>query len=279
MDSSFTLTEALPLIAAMIATGLVAGVVAGLLGVGGGIVVVPILEYALGYVGVAEQWRMHVAVATSLATIIPTSISSSRAHHRRGAVDWPLARAWGPAMLAGSVVGSLLAVRTPPATLTAIFGCVALLAAFKMFLTLDQLRLAARTPRGPVGSAIAGAIGLVSSMMGIGGGTLSVPSMSMTGEDIHRSVGTAAFFGLLISLPGTLGYMFAQPGAQLPPFTVGLVSLIGFALIAPGSMLAAPLGARLAHALPKRALSQLFGVFLLVVALRMLYRTFGATQP
>jgi uncharacterized membrane protein YfcA len=258
----------------MIGTGLVAGLVAGLLGVGGGIVVVPMLEYMLRYVGVPPEWRMHVAVATSLATIVPTAISSSRAHARRGAIDTSLVRSWAPWMLAGALAGSLLAAEARGAALSAIFGAVALLVALKMVLPLDELRLAQEPPRGLRGALLAGLIGGVSAMMGIGGGTLSVPAMTLSGAAIHRAVGTAALFGLLIGLPGTIGFLLARPPVELPLGTVGLVSLVGVALIAPATVVTAPLGARLAHGLSKRRLSMAFGVFLLAVAGRMLYRTF-----
>ncbi len=264
-----------PVALAMLATALFSGVVAGLLGVGGGIVIVPALEFALQFAGVPPAWRMHVAVATSLATIIPTSISSARAHHARGAIDLALVRAWGPGMLLGALAGSLLAAQVQARVLAAVFGAVALLVALKMFLPLDHLRLAAQVPTGAAGGAVSGAIGAVSAMMGIGGGTISVPTMTLLGEPIHRAVGTGALFGLLISVPGTAGYLLARPPVELPAATVGLVSLLGVALIAPGSILTAPLGARLAHALSRRALSRLFGAFLLVVAVRMLYRSFA----
>ena len=265
-----------PVALAMLGTALFSGVVAGLLGVGGGIVIVPALEYALQFTGVPPQWRMHVAVATSLATIIPTSISSARAHHARGAVDFALVKSWGPGMLLGALAGSLLASRVDARVLTATFGVVALVVAVKMLLPLDHLRLASKVPTGAPGTGIGAAIGAVSAMMGIGGGTVSVPVMTLLAEPIHRAVGTGALFGLLISVPGTMGYLLARPDAALPGGTVGLVSLVGVALIAPGSMLTAPLGARLAHALGKRTLSQLFGAWLLGVATRMLRRAFGA---
>jgi uncharacterized membrane protein YfcA len=266
----------LPQIAAMLATGMVAGFLGGLLGVGGGIVIVPVLEFALQFAGVPPGQRMHVAVATSLATIIPTSISSARAHHRRGALDRGIARAWGPAMLGGALLGSLIATRAPVYVLTTIFGLVALAVAFKMALPLDHLRWREHVPRGPGGSVLAGAIGTVSAMMGIGSGTIAVPTMTLLGTPIHRAVGTAALFGLLVSVPGTIGYLLARPEPPVPGFAVGLVSMVGVALIAPGSMLTAPLGARVAHALTPRRLSLAFGAFLLVVAARMLYRSFTA---
>lgn len=268
------LTAVLPQLVAMLATGVFAGFLGGLLGVGGGIVIVPVLELMLQFAGVPVEQRMHVAVATSLATIIPTSISSARAHWRRGALDRDIARAWGPAMLIGALLGSIVATHAPIYVLTSTFGTVALIVALKMALPLDNVRWRPQVPCGPGGALLAAVIGAVSAMMGIGSGTISVPAMTLLGAPIHRAVGTAAFFGLLVSVPGTLGYLLARPDPPVPGLAVGLVSLLGVALIAPGSLLAAPLGARVAHALTPRALSLAFGGFLLVVAARMLYRSF-----
>jgi uncharacterized protein len=270
-----SLAQLAPLLVVLGATGLVAGFAAGLLGVGGGIVTVPVLEYALRFAGVPEEYRMHVAVATSLAAIIPTSISSARTHHARGALDGNLARRWALPILMGALLGSLLASHAPLTVLAAVFGSVALLIAVKMVLPLDHLRIAQQVPPGAGGAGIAAAIGGISAVMGIGGGTLTVPTLSLCGYPIHRAVGTAAFFGIFISVPGTIAFLFAHPPVDLPWATVGYVSLIGLALIAPGSMLMAPLGARAAHALSRRRLSQAFGAFLLVVGTRMLYRAFS----
>lgn len=266
------MSELLPLIGILAVSGLIAGFAAGLLGVGGGIVTVPVLEYSLRFADVPEEFRMHIAVATSLAAIIPTSITSARSHHARGAVDWNLARRWGLPMLLAAFAGSLLAARAPLAVLAGIFGGVALLIACKMLLPLDHWRASEQVPRGGAGGVLAGAIGGVSAVMGIGGGTLTVPVLTLCGYPIHRAVGTAAFFGVVISIPGTLGYLLAQPVVQLPWGTVGFVSLLGLAIIAPGSMLTAAWGARVAHALSRRRLAQAFGVFLAVVGTRMLYR-------
>jgi uncharacterized protein len=265
-------TDLLPLIAILAASGLIAGFAAGLLGVGGGIVTVPVLEYSLRFADVPEQYRMHVAVATSLAAIIPTSISSARTHHARGAVDWDLAKRWAAPMFVASFVGSLLASHAPLAVLAGVFGTVALLIALKMLLPLDHLRASDHVPGGIGGVAMASVIGGVSAVMGIGGGTLTVPTLNLCGYPIHRAVGTASFFGIVISIPGTVGYLLATPPVVLPWATVGFVSLIGLAIITPGSMLTASLGARVAHSLSRRRLSQAFGVFLLVVGSRMLYR-------
>ncbi len=260
---------------AALGTGLVAGTISGLLGVGGGIVIVPVLEAVLGFLGVDPSVRMPIAVATSLATIVPTSIASARAHHRRGAVDLEIARLWLPAVAAGALAGSLLASRAPAHLLTGLFGVVAALAAAKMLLPLDGKVLSPSVPRGPLGRTLPAGIGLVSSMMGIGGGTLSVPVLTLCSQPVHRAVGTANLLGLVIAIPGTIGYLLARPAVPVPPGTVGLVNLTGFALIAVATVIAAPWGARIAHSLDRRRLSAAFGVFLAIVAARMLYRTFA----
>jgi len=258
----------------MIGTGVIGGVIAGLFGVGGGIVIVPVLEYMLRFADVPPEWRLHIAVATSLATIIPTSISSTRAHHSRGAVNWSLAKAWAVPMLIGALGGSLLASVAKSATLSAVFGTVATFTSIKMFLPLDNVRLMKAPPRGIGAWVLSAFIGGIAAMMGIGGGSISVPAMTLGGESIHRAVATSAFFGLIVSVPGTVGYLFARPDAPMPFGTIGLVSLIGFVIIAPGTVLTAPLGAKIAHGLSRRTLSMLFGVFLFSIAMRMLYRTF-----
>jgi len=263
------------LAAAMLVSGVAGGILAGLLGVGGGIVIVPVLEWALELTGVPVEFRMHIAVATSLAVIIPTSISSARAHHRRGSVDVALAKRWMPFIFMGAVFGTFVASRVGGQVLSGVFGVVALLVAIKMALPLDQKTITSEVPRNPLTLLMPASIGTISTMMGIGGGTLSVPSLTLMSEPIHRAVGTSALFGLLISIPGTLGYVVSGWGnEQLPPGSLGFVSLIGFALIAPTTVLAAPLGARIAHALSRRHLSALFGMFLLLVSIRMLFQTF-----
>lgn len=265
----------LPVAALLLCAGLLAGLVAGLLGVGGGIILVPVLDFLLGTIGVPIQWRMHVAVATSTSTIIATAISSSRAHHARGATDWNLIRHWAPGLMAGGLAGSLLAASVSGSVLTGMFGLVALLIACKMYLPFDHWRIRDRIPLGLGGNLISGFIAIVSAMLGIGGGMLGVPAMTLLGKPIHRAVGTGAPFGLLISAPATIGYLSAQPGVALPGLTVGLVSVLGFALIAPAAVLMAPQGAKLAHHLSRRVLSQAFAVFLFIVAMRMFYRTFA----
>jgi uncharacterized membrane protein YfcA len=264
----------LPMLAALLGAGAAGGLLAGLLGVGGGIVIVPVLDVALGMAGVDPAIAMHVAVGTSMANIVPTAISSSRSHARRGAIDARLVRRWSWPIVIGALSGSLLASAVDARVLSGVFGVVAGLAALKMVLPLDDLVLRPQPPGGVLGVAIPASIGAISAMMGIGGGTLSVPAMTLCGEPVHKAVGTAALLGLWISVPATLGYLLADTSAaSVPPGTVGYVSLVGLAIIAPVAWAMAPLGARLAHSLDRRRLSAAFGVFLLVVAGRMLYRT------
>ena len=239
----------------MLVTGGVAGVLAGLFGIGGGIVIVPALEAAMGFLGVDPAIRMHVAVATSLATIIPTSISSARAHHQRGAVDIDIVKRWAVFVLLGALLGAWIASQVHSRVLALIFATLALLVAVKMVFLPETRNLTDAVPRGPLVPVIPTAIGCFSSMMGIGGGTFSVMTLTLFNQPIHRAVGTAALFGLLISLPGTLGFMVTGWGdPRLPPGNLGYVSLIGFPLIAPATYLSAPLGARIAHGLSQTAL-------------------------
>jgi uncharacterized membrane protein YfcA len=266
----------LPMLAALAGAGVAGGLLAGLLGVGGGIVIVPALDLALTLAGVDPSVTLHVAVATSMATIVPTSISSSRSHARRGALERSVIRRWSLPIVLGSLAGSLLGSRVDARLLAGLFAGVALLAALKMLLPLDRAVLRDSVPGGPAGAVLPASIGVVSAMMGIGGGTFSVPSMTLCGVPVHKAVGTAALLGLWISVPATVGYLLADSsGMAMPAWTVGLVSLPGFAVVAPVAWFVAPVGAHLAHSLDRRWLSAAFGAFLLVVALRMLYRTFG----
>ena len=269
-------SQFVPLIGMMLVTGVVGGILAGLLGVGGGIVIGPVLELVLATLGVDASVRMHVTVATSLATIIPTSISSSRAHHARGAVDTDLLRQWAVAIFLGAITGVILASHVGGDFLSAVFGVVALIVAVKMLLPLDGKTIADTVPGGVAAQAIPFAIGGVSTMMGIGGGTLSVPILTLLNHPIHRAVGTASLFGLLISAPATIGFIVTGwNNPLLPPGSLGYVNLIGFAVIAPVTYFTAPYGARLAHALTKRQLGLMFGIFLMIVAVRMLVRAFA----
>ena len=261
--------------AAMLATGCVAGVTAGLFGIGGGIVIVPVLEFALSLLGVDAAIRMHVAVATSLATIIPTSISSARAHHLRQSVDINIVKRWSFFVLTGALLGAWIAAQVHSRVLAMIFATLALLIALKMIFFPESRNLTQDVPRSPLIMSIPTAIGTLSSMMGIGGGTFSVMTLTMFNQPIHRAIGTAALLGLVISLPGTIGFIISGwNDVRVPPGSLGYVSLIGFALIAPTTVICAPIGARIAHSFSAKRLSMSFGVFLVIVAVRLFYKSF-----
>ena len=263
---------------ALLVTGAISGVLAGLLGIGGGIVIVPVLDTVLTYFGTDPAIRMQVAVATSLATIIPTSIASSRAHHRRGSVDTELVRRWVVFVMIGALAGAIIAAGVHSRTLSLVFAVMALLIATKMILPLDGRTLAANVPRGPFMPVVPALIGGLSSMIGIGGGTLSVATLTLLNQPIHRAVGTAALFGLAISLPGAVAFVAAGYGdPRLPPYSLGFVNLLGFALIAPATWVTAPAGAALAHRLSQRRLSLTFGLFLAVVSARMFLQALRGT--
>lgn len=260
------------LVAALAATGLIAGVLAGLLGVGGGIVIVPVLFYVFTAMQVDPSVIMHLAVGTSLATIIPTSIRSVLSHRAKGAVDPDLLRGWAVPMLIGVLFGTGIASVVSSAALTLVFASVALVVAVHMALGRVERTIADDLPKGATGASVAGGIGAFSAMMGIGGGTLGVPILTLFNYPIHRAVGTAAGFGLIISVPGTIGFVLAGWGDPARPeglWAVGYVSLLAFVLIVPATVFATPYGVKLAHILSRTALRRAFAVFLGLTALRM----------
>jgi len=260
----------------LLATGIIAGVIAGLLGVGGGIVIVPVLFHIFTTLGIDESIRMHLAVGTSLGTIIPTSIRSVRAHHKKGAVDWALLKRWAFPMLLGVVVGTVLASYVDGQVLTGIFAVFAIVIAVNLAFGREEWRLGDELPSMPVQSGIAAVIGSLSSMMGIGGGTFGVTTMTLFGRPIHKAVATSAGLGLIISVPGAIGFLvsgWAVPG--LPPFSIGYVNLIGLALIVPMTVLAAPWGAALAHKISRKTLARAFAFFLLATSIKMMMGLFA----
>lgn len=256
----------------LVIAGVVGGLVAGMLGVGGGIVVVPVLYHVLALVGVDPNLRMHIAVGTSLATIIPTSFSSVRSHDKKGAVDWILLRRWAIPMVVGAVTGTALAGVARGQVLSIFFACVALPVALHLAFGGEDRRISDHLPEGFGGLALPGAIGGVSAMMGIGGGTVGVPAMTLCGVPIHRAVGTASAFGALISIPGTIVNLMTGLGvARLPPYSIGYVNLLGFVLIAPASYFVAPFGASIAHMTDRRRLRMVFALFIAITGGRMIY--------
>jgi len=265
------ITELLLLGASLALVGCISGFLAGLLGIGGGIVVVPALYFVLTAFGIAPDVQPHVAVGTSLATIIPTSILSMRTHYAKGAVDAELLRRWAAWIALGVVVAIVIAGAVKGAVLTLVFGAVAAVVALHMALSPEGAHLTAALPGAPLLQALGFGIGGFSTLMGIGGGTLSVPVLNLCNYPVRRAIGTASVIGLVIALPGTLGFIIDGWRAQgLPPLSVGYIWLIGFVCIVPSSILLAPYGARTAHAVDTYWLRKTFAVFLGLTAAKML---------
>ena len=259
----------------LIATGVFAGILAGLLGVGGGIVVVPVLFFLFKSLGISPESAMLVATATSLATIVPTSISSIRSHTKRGNIDFPLLKRWAPYILMGVITGSWLVTRVDGTWLTMLFGFIASLSALNMLLRNNKPALFNQLPSKVGQSAIGLCIGFLSSMIGIGGGTISVPLLSIYNYPTHKAVGTAAAIGLIISLPGALTMLLlGSTPADAPAGTLGLVNLIGFLTITPLTVLFAPVGVLIGSKLNSVTLKKVFAVVLLITGLRMLIELF-----
>ncbi|WP_217351971.1 sulfite exporter TauE/SafE family protein [Ruegeria sp. HKCCD8929] len=252
--------------------GVFGGVLAGLLGVGGGIVIVPALYFALSLSGNDPALTMQVAVGTSLATIVFTSLSSGWGHYRRGALDMALLRRWAPAILAGVIIGGLLGGLVSGYILVAVFACVAGLVATDMIFRRPDGTASPRSFSSGTWAATGVLAGGVSAMMGIGGGTVCVPVLNFLGYDIRRAVGTSAAIGFVIGLPGALIYAatgLGQPG--LPPYSLGYVNLVAAMLIIPLTASFAHVGVRIAHSIPQRALRLAFGLFLMLTSLRMFF--------
>ena len=262
------------MIALLAVIGAFAGVIGGLLGVGGGIVLVPAFFYAFGHLGFGGPQLMQVCVATSLATIVVTSLRSAAGHHRKGALDRAVLRRWGPFLVLGAVLGVLVATRLASTTLQAVFGVLAGLAGLYMAFGRDRWRLGTAMPAHPVAGGLAGLVGFLSVLMGIGGGTFGVPLMTLYNQPIHRAVGTASAFGLLIALPSVLGF-FLLPVALAPPYTIGAVNLPAFFVVIGTTLITTPWGVRLAHAMDPKPLRRAFAVFLVLVAANMLRKVAG----
>src|SRR6478609_4805415 len=264
------------LAAAIIAGGVVTGILAGLFGIGGGAIIVPVLYEVFRIIGVPEEVRIQLCIGTSLAIIVPTTIRSYQAHRARGAGVEGIVRLWWLPALIGVALGSAIAVFAPPAVFKIAFVVVATIIAAKLLFGRADWRLGDDLPPGLPGRALGFLVGLASALMGVSGGSISNMILTLYGRTIHQAVATSAGLGVPITIAGTLGYMLAGLPQQslMPPLSIGFVSLIGFALMAPVSSFTAAYGARLAHWLPKRRLEIAFGIFLLLVSIRFLASLF-----
>ncbi|MGO2012739.1 MAG: sulfite exporter TauE/SafE family protein [Pseudoalteromonas sp.] len=262
---------------ALIATGIFAGILAGLFGVGGGIVIVPVLYFLLPNFGVSPESAMMITTATSLATIVPTSISSIRSHHSKGNIDLALIKYWAPFILVMAVLGSFLAQSVRGNALVLMFACIAILVSLNMLFRAGAPALVKQLP-GKIGQAImACVVGGFSVMIGIGGGTIGVPLLSAFNVRTHVAVGTAAVFGLLIALPGVITLLsIGSTPDDAPMGTWGLVNLPAFFLIIPLTILFAPMGVKIGSKLDQKQLKRAFAVVLMLTGIRMLTQTLGS---
>lgn len=275
--AGLNVTEIVELAALLIAVGALAGFLAGVFGIGGGAILVPVFYECFRIAGVPLEVRMPLCIGTSLAIIIPTSIRSFRAHMARGAVDIEILRKWWWPILIGVVIGSVTARYAPERLFKIVFVAVAWSAAARLLLARDGWKLGDDLPDGPLMKIYGFYVGLLSTLMGIGGGLFSNLLMTFYGRPIHQAVATSSALAVLISIPGAIGYIYAgwPAAARFPdvaalqlPFAIGYVSLIGALLVMPTSLLVAPLGVKAAHAMSKRALEMAFGIYLFIVGSR-----------
>jgi len=263
----------LPIILALICTGVVAGLLAGLLGVGGGIVIVPVLYFIFQLVGISSATAMSVATGTSLLVIMATSVSSIKAHYNKGNVDVQLLRLWAPYIVVGALFGGALSSKVGGLFASMVFGVVAILVACNMLFRANARALFSDLPATPIQGFLGFVNGAISVVMGIGGGTLGVPILTSCNFPAHKAVGTSSAFGFLIAVPGvSFMLLFASTPADAPHSTVGFINLLGFAFIVPLSVLFAPVGVRLGGMANDTVIKRLFGIFLCLSGTRMIYQ-------
>ena len=255
----------------LLVTGVVAGLIAGLFGVGGGIVIVPILFWIFTSLNFPNEILMHMAIGSSLATIIPTSIASARAHYRRGSIDINVIKKWGFGMFVGALLGGFSGKFFSANELKYVFAFVACVVALNMFIK-KPLKFSNKLPISKiVNTFMSLIIGFVSSLMGVGAGTIGVPSLVSLSIPIHRAIGTAAALGLFISIPATIGLAFSGFNVpNRPPLSIGYVNLIAFFIMFPLTVFFAPIGVKIAHLINQRMLKIIFGIFLIITSTKML---------
>lgn len=267
-----SLHELVWLAVAIVIGGVVTGLLAGLFGIGGGAVIVPVLYEVFRILGVSEDVRMQLCIGTSIAIILPTSIRSYLTHRAKGLIVPGVIRLWAIPAVLGVACGAAIAAFAPSAVFRIAFVVIALFIAAKFMFAGDRWNIGDELPGPAPMTGYGFGIGLAGSLMGISGGSLSNIVLTLYGKSIHQAVATSAGLGVPITIAGTIGYILAglPHRAELPPLSLGFVSLIGVALMAPVSSLVAPYGARLAHQLSRRTLEMAFAIFLMLVSLRFL---------
>lgn len=266
------MNELLILIPILLASGAVAGLLAGLLGVGGGIVIVPMLFHIFRYIDIDISIAMPLAIGTSLSTIVVTSIMSARSHHKKGGIDWALAKKWIPFVILGVLIGAFSSKFIDGSSLKFMFGILLLVVSIHMIISSFKSLVIAKNLPGNVGQSIfAILLGGFASLLGIGGGTLMVPLLSLFSFPIHKAVSTASLFGLIISIPATIGYLIVGWNVpDLPLGSTGYINWIAFIILVPMTMFFAPLGVKLAYILNVKQLKLAFAIFLALVGIKML---------
>jgi uncharacterized protein len=286
MVAGLNVAELLELALLLVAVGALAGFLAGVFGIGGGAILVPVFYECFRLAGVPLEVRMPLCIGTSLAIIIPTSIRSWRAHHARGAVDIEILKAWWLPVLAGVLVSSVTARYAPERLFKVVFVMVAWSAAARLLLARQTWKLGDDLPKGPLMRVYGFFVGLLATLMGVGGGLFANLLMTFYGRPIHQAVATSSALAVLVSIPGALGYIYAgwPAAARFPdvaalhlPFALGYVSLIGAVLVMPTSLLTAPLGVKAAHAMSKRTLEVAFGCYMFIVGTRFAISLLSAT--
>lgn len=264
-----------PFLLAMLGAGVVAGFLAGLFGIGGGAVLVPVFYQIMTDIGINPAIIMHVAIGTSLAIIVPTSIRSFDGHRKKAAVDMDLLKSWLIPLPAGVFAASFIASFISGADLKIIFAVMALVVAMRLLFGKDHWRLGDDLPGNPINALVGASIGFFSTFMGIGGGVLNNTYMTLYGRPIHQALATSAGVGALISIPGTLGYIMAGWNAEgLPPFSIGYVNVPAMLIVTFVTLIVAPAGVTLAHKMSRRQLQLSFGSFLIIVSMRFFYSFF-----
>ena len=284
MVAGLNASELTELALLLVAIGALSGFLAGLFGIGGGAILVPVFYECFRLAGVPLDVRMPLCIGTSLAIIIPTSITSFRAHFNRGAVDMVILKQWWLPVVIGVLAGSVTARYAPERLFKIVFVMVAYSAATRLLLARDSWKIGEDFPKGPLMKLYGFVVGLLSTLMGVGGGLFLNLLMTFYGRPIHQAVATSSALAVLISIPGAIGYVYAgwPAAAHYPevaalqlPFALGYISLIGAVLVMPTSLLIAPLGVRVAHAMSKRTLEMAFGCYLLIVATRFVISLLG----
>ncbi|MEM6812022.1 MAG: sulfite exporter TauE/SafE family protein [Pseudomonadota bacterium] len=264
----------------IVVLAIIAGFLAGLFGIGGGLIIVPGLYYTFTLLGYDETHLMHVAIGTSLATIMATGLSSSYAHCKKGSVDFNLIQQISPGLVSGVILGTMIAAKVDSLWLKSFFVPALIILAMLM-LFKPKGNIQSSLPAWPITTSISIVIGFVSSLMGIGGAALNVPFMSLHRVTIHKAIGSAAAMGILISIIGSVGFIVIgtlEQATALPPFTIGYINWLALLIIMPITILMAPVGVNFAHRVPVNRLKKIFSIFLFFLALRMAYEIYSSTS-